>query len=226
MLATLADVKLALGVTGTADDPRLGLLAGAADRWVKNYCGREFESARATEYYSGTGNRVLVLRRRPVTLVHGVLEKRDGNFGETAAVDGGFDAATDTLTAGVQYALWRATTTTAPAGLLVRLGTNWPLVTSANRVGLVSQEGGPLYGNVRVDYTAGYAPLAVPEDLKVAVAMVAAHWARAAPYGGAAPQKEELGRWSYELAAADLSGRYGLPAGVTGILAAYREVTT
>jgi hypothetical protein len=222
MLITLPDLKLAAGVSGSAEDARLELLLLAADRWVKNFCGREFESARAVEFYSGTGTRLLVLKRRPVTAVHEVLENRYGHYGDTLSADGGFSTA-DTLVAGTDYAVVRdrQTSADAPAAILERLSASWPMSYTTARTGLLSAEAVPGLGNLRVDYTAGYAAGSIPRDLQVAVAMVAAHWRRAVPYGGGTVVREQLGRWEYELA--NLVGRYGVPDGVTGILAAYRE---
>src|SRR3954453_1093302 len=62
---TLANVKLILGVTGTADDTLLDALRAAADEFIPRYCGRGFCGGAFTEYHAG-GRRALFLTNYPV----------------------------------------------------------------------------------------------------------------------------------------------------------------
>ena len=64
-LATLDDVKLHLGVTGSGDDALLDQLRATADVMVARYCGRAFDGGTFTERFDG-GARLLVLANFPV----------------------------------------------------------------------------------------------------------------------------------------------------------------
>src|SRR5262249_48950013 len=70
-LDTLANVKARLGVTTSADDTLLGLLQNSADKWVSNYCGRDFGGGTYTEYHPG-GSESLHRRTSPVQSVTSV----------------------------------------------------------------------------------------------------------------------------------------------------------
>jgi hypothetical protein len=62
---TLANVKTRLGVTTSADDSLLTLLMNSADKYVSNYCGRDFGGGTYTEYHPG-GSEFVHLRNFPV----------------------------------------------------------------------------------------------------------------------------------------------------------------
>ena len=68
---TLANVKQALAVTGTADDALLGQLQAAADSFIETFCGRTFAGGTFTEYHPG-GAKVLFLTSYPVASVTSV----------------------------------------------------------------------------------------------------------------------------------------------------------
>jgi len=71
-LTTVADVKTWVGIDGTDSDDVLQLLITAASQYVVDFCGRDFHAADYNEWYSGTGNTVLMLRQTPVNSVAGV----------------------------------------------------------------------------------------------------------------------------------------------------------
>src|SRR5204862_218668 len=54
-LDTLANVKLRLGVTTSADDSLLSALMDSADEWVAQYCGRDFAGGTFTEHHPAGG---------------------------------------------------------------------------------------------------------------------------------------------------------------------------
>jgi uncharacterized phiE125 gp8 family phage protein len=70
-LDTLANVKLRLGVTTSADDALLTALMDAADQYVADFCGRDFAGGTFTEYHPG-GSAFVFLRNYPVQSVTGV----------------------------------------------------------------------------------------------------------------------------------------------------------
>ena len=71
-LTTLADLKTYLGISDSSEDALLNLLIADADAAILGYIGRTIEQATLTEYYSGDGPQMLVLKQRPVTAVTSV----------------------------------------------------------------------------------------------------------------------------------------------------------
>src|SRR5947209_15543417 len=79
-LDTLANVKLRLGVTTSADDTLLSALMDAADQYVADYCGRDFSGGTFTEYHPG-GAAFVFLRNYPVQAVTSVKVDPAYGFG-------------------------------------------------------------------------------------------------------------------------------------------------
>jgi hypothetical protein len=77
-LDTLANVKLRLGVTTSADDSLLSALMDSADQYVIDYCGRDFGGGTYTEYHPGNTPTVF-LRNFPVQAVTSL--KVDPSYG-------------------------------------------------------------------------------------------------------------------------------------------------
>lgn len=71
-LSTLANVKLALDIDGTADDERINALLASVTVWAESYCDRKFVSASRTEYLNGHDHAVLNLPSPPVTALTSV----------------------------------------------------------------------------------------------------------------------------------------------------------
>lgn len=76
----LADVKQALGITGTEDDDLLEQIQTMADDLIARHCGRNFLGGTFTEYHDG-GERLLFLANYPVTDLTSVKVDPDGGFG-------------------------------------------------------------------------------------------------------------------------------------------------
>src|SRR5262245_20478172 len=70
-LDTLANVKTRLGISTSADDTLLTALMNSADKWVPNYCGREFGGGTYTEYHPG-GSEFVHLKNFPIQTVTSV----------------------------------------------------------------------------------------------------------------------------------------------------------
>src|SRR3954449_9666511 len=79
-LDTLANVKLRLGITTSADDSLLSALMDAADQYVAGYCGRDFAGGTFTEYQPG-GEPFAFLRNYPVQAVTSVKVDPAYGFG-------------------------------------------------------------------------------------------------------------------------------------------------
>lgn len=79
-LMALEDVKLHLGVTGSGDDDLLEQLQAAADGFIADHCGREFEGGSFDERFAG-GDRLLVLRNYPVTSLTSLKVDTTRQFG-------------------------------------------------------------------------------------------------------------------------------------------------
>ncbi len=87
-LATRTGLKLYLGIdaSDTSRDDLLDALLAYASERIESHCARAFASAGVTEYLDGPGTTRLVLARRPVTVLTGVYEDSDREFGEDTAV--------------------------------------------------------------------------------------------------------------------------------------------
>ena len=232
-LSTLAAFKIHLSRTpgAASDDLTLQQMLDAADKAVKTYCGRDFESATYTEFYSGTGRRDLVLRQRPVTSVTSVHLDPDGYYGDGP----GAFASTTLLTAGIDYVLIKDDGTSGKSGLIRRLGglasttggeVGW--YPPVGRRGTLAAEYKPVWpfgdGNIKVVYVAGYAATAIPLDLVQAVHNLAAFMLLIAKRGGMVPQSESLGSYSYSLALHSLGTAPELGTS-RQLLSRYRELS-
>lgn len=225
-LTTAGNVKLILGITGTAQDAKLTLLVEAADKAIKNYCKRDLESQSYTEYYTGTGTAQLPLTQYPVTAVASVYLDAGGHFGQGS---GAFAAATQ-LTNGTDYVLEWTDAGKSNTGILVRLGgwgfVGWPSMGNWQTVDLMTAQRnrGSVWpripGCLKVTYTAGFVD--VPDDLRMAAENLSCWLFRASPLGGDTITSESLGSYSYSIAAQALAGLPGLGS-TRQLLATYRR---
>src|SRR5689334_5670240 len=76
-LDTLANVKLRLGITSSADDSLLTALQDTAEAWIVEQCQRDFGGGTCTEYHPGGA--IVLLRNYPVQSVTSV--KADAGYG-------------------------------------------------------------------------------------------------------------------------------------------------
>jgi Phage gp6-like head-tail connector protein len=200
-LDTLSNVKTRLGVSGTADDTLLGLLQDSADRFIANWCERDFEGGTFTEYYPG-GSEFVHLRNFPVATVTSVKVDPNYVFGsDTLISSSSYVAHTDW---GVIQSL--------PGPFLPRLHTG--LVNNEIR----SWTRGPRV--VQVVYTV--ATSAVPNDVKEAYARLIGIWYRRVKTESAVTfidvREQNFGDMSVAYAGAPR----GLPEEVYELLAPYR----
>jgi uncharacterized phiE125 gp8 family phage protein len=150
-LDTLANVKLRLGITTSADDTLLSALMDSADQWVAGHCERDFAGGTFTEYHPGGGTLVF-LRNYPVQSVTSVKVDPAYGFGaETALPATAYVVHADR---GVVQAL---------AGPFLPCGGGRPAADRAPRA-------------VQVVYAT--ATGAVPADVKEAYALLVGHWYR------------------------------------------------
>lgn len=198
-LVSLPRVKDFLGLPqdDTSQDVQLTALKSAAEAVVREYVGRNLTQASYTEFYPGNGQRALVLRHRPVTAVASIHLDNTGYFGRNP--DGAFDPTASLLADGRDYVLdWDVDAGHSRTGIVWRLGTSWAEVPRQYYPRYVTQETGIAVGNIKVTYTAGFAPGAVPQDLQYAVCFLASYMKRTVE-AGAHLHAERLGDYSYEL---------------------------
>ncbi len=124
-------------------------IAGSAGYWSKQY----------TEYYSGTGTNVFVLKQRPVqALGLAISVDQTGYFGMNP--NGAF-ASTTLLVEGTDFVLKRDNanqTEICLSGKVMRIGTYWQRPV-ARSLGLMAGSPGDALGNIKAVYTAGWMPL-------------------------------------------------------------------
>jgi uncharacterized phiE125 gp8 family phage protein len=155
-LDTLANVKLRLGITTSADDTLLSALMDSADQWVAAYCERDFGGGTFTEYHPAGGT-LVVLRNYPVQSVTSVKVDPAYGFGpETALPPTAYVVHTD-------------------RGVIQSLtGPFLPGLPGLPVCGVPPWAGSPRA--VQVVYAT--ATGAVPADVKEAYALLAGHWYR------------------------------------------------
>jgi uncharacterized phiE125 gp8 family phage protein len=85
-LDALADVKQALGITGSDDDDLLEQLQEMADDTIARHCGRDFLGGAFTELHPADG-RMIFLANYPVTVLTSVKVDPDGDFGAQTLLD-------------------------------------------------------------------------------------------------------------------------------------------
>jgi hypothetical protein len=217
-LTTVNQIKSFLGQTSTVDDVQLEALRQAAEAEIAAYCNRSFETTNYVDFYSGNGTRFLALRNRPVTAVNFVWQDFNANFGANTPSFG-----TDTLlTYGSQWTLdWDQGATVSKSGVLIRVGTVWEEIGRVYFPGKLSADIGPAYGNIKVDYQAGF--VTIPMDLQYCVAYLVKYMMRTLPYG-ASVDSEKIGQFTYSLGRPrkDLTPEIG---SLRQMLGKYREVS-
>lgn len=228
-LTTVNEVLTILNIFAGEDDlvTRYDALRMAAERAVKNWVKWNIEQVTgAIKYLDGKGYADVYLPPY-VSAVTNVWVDLNGHYGQGSTP---FPAAT-LQAAGSDYMLVLdsddARTPSSKSGILRRTGSPNPFLFPSDAIyargtwGLSWQKG-PYWpaapGCIKVEYTYGFAPGTIPEDIKLAVAETVGV-ARNMVLYGAMPQSESLVDYSYNLMI-DLKARQFLT--VQGLLASYR----
>lgn len=216
-LTTLQQYKKSANITTTAEDTRLDILINAVLAAVESYCDRNIISRTYTEYYSGNGRAFIVLNQRPVTSITSIYLDDNGFWGATS---GGFSTS-NLLTAGTDYALYIDTPEGYSASGMVYSRKGYWDVPTAYSPGLISPSYGPMNGNIKVTYVAGY--LTLPADLQLAVNLSVSRIRNSTIYGQMV-KEESYEEYAYKLAQPDNIDS-ALPPEAKAILArGYREI--
>jgi len=216
-LTTAATIKTLMGVSDTSLDDVLAVLIPQADEMIKGYLQREIEQATYTEYYSGSGNQVIVLNQTPVQSITSVSEDSDGYFGD------GTDAfpAASLLVEGTDYVLRKddaTATEVSKSGILYRIGKAWPRPYSRLRGQLASAPGLGL-GNIKVVYVAGWAT--VPADIQFAANKLVTSMLQSRSLQGPL-ESESIEDYSYTIAGAEDQSK--MLDSVKGSLSRYKRI--
>ncbi|WP_339730097.1 phage head-tail connector protein [uncultured Gimesia sp.] len=216
-LTDAVTIKTLLGISDTSLDTVLAVLIPQADSIIKGYLQREIEQATYTEYYSGSGNQVIVLNQTPVQSITSVNEDSDGYFGD------GTDAfpATSLLFEGTDYVLRKddaTATEVSKSGILYRIGKAWPRPSSRLR-GQLSSAPGLGLGNLKVVYVAGWAT--VPADIQFAANKLVTSMLESIDAGGRL-ESESIEDYSYTLSGAEAAGKF--LDSIKGSLSRYKRV--
>lgn len=163
-LTSLASVKAQgnIASTDTTRDLQIRSLIEGVTSLVIQRLNRNLELTNYTEYYSGNGTPFLLLRQYPVTSVSLVCVDDGGYFG--SAPDA-FNASLN-LVQGVDYALMSGAAGFGSTGILRRIGTTWHRIPS-RAVGIIENLPGIPNGNIKVQYSAGFA--VIPGAITMAV---------------------------------------------------------
>lgn len=155
-LTTLISVKTQSGISAadTSRDSQIRCLIDGVTSLVKQHLNRDLELQEYSEFYSGDGSPFLLLRQYPVVAVSSVCVDDAGYFG---ANPDGFDRTLE-LVEGNDFALMSGMGGTGSTGLLRRIGATWRRMPS-RAIGVVENLPGLPNGNIRVQYSAGFAPI-------------------------------------------------------------------
>ncbi len=206
MLTDTTTVLIALGIN--PGSPRLAerydLLRRQVESAVQSYCKWGLEQETVTEYHSGAGSPDIQLRRPFASTVTHLYLDGGGYFGQGPNA---FAANTE-LTIGQDYTFILDDDSRGKSGLVRKIpGASgswyWPsdLVYAQYPGGLSyrAPAGWPLgTGNLKVQYTYGFAPGAVPQDMQMAVSTGVGIAANSVKWGFPL-QSENLGAHSYTL---------------------------
>ncbi len=192
LAAIITEVEVSAASTAFAayDSTLKTALYNSACSVADKYVGRLLDTQAATEYYDGSRDVFLHLKRYPVTAISEVKRDLRGGFGQ---IPNSFGSDT-ILTQGEDYTL------DANRGILTMIGSfgagaNWfargyPVPTRSNQYGrglvanYVPASWGQVLGSVKVTYTAGFTSGNKPAELISAVAQIATHLATVNNTGG------------------------------------------
>ena len=165
-LTTTLGVKNQAGINpaDTSKDLQIGSLVNGVSDLVTQYLGRDICERSYTEYYSGDGRPFLMLRQYPVISVTLVCEDQTGYAGQNPTDP--FDPSLN-LVQGVDYMIMPGQYGVGSSGMLRRIGERGWWSQPSKRIGHLAQEWPIPRGNIKVEYTAGFAT--VPASIQVAV---------------------------------------------------------
>ncbi len=216
-LTTRANIKSLIGISDTSLDALIDLLIPQADAIIKGYLHREIEQATYTEYYDGSGDKVLLLNQTPVQSITSVHLDSDGYYGD------GTDAfpASSALVEGTDFVLRKddaTATEVSKSGILYHTGKGWPRPFSRRQGQLTSYPGSGM-GNIKVVYVAGWAT--VPADIQFAANKVVVSMMQSRKMAGRVESKS-IEDYSYTLAGAE--DEAGMLDSVKSSLARYKRI--
>lgn len=190
---------------------------------VVSRLGRDIESNTYTEYLSGTGQKDIVLKQRPINTAANFAVYLDpvGYYGQGA---NSFNSTTTLLNSGVDYAVIPDGPNSSNSGILRRLGTGFSTGFWGRPYGSVSTSYRYAVwpvgdGNIKVTYTGGFAN--VPADIQGGVLQLAATVYRTRIYGGMFQAAESLGEYRETLVALMQQPGAMQPGGVAYFLKPY-----
>jgi len=216
-LTTKETIKSLLGISDTSLDAVIDLVLPQADAIIKGYLQRKIEQDTYTEYYSGSGDKVLLLNQTPVQSITSVHVDSDGYYGD------GTDAfpASSALVEGTDFVLRKddaTETEVSTSGILYHTGKGWPRPSSRLQGQLTSAPGLGM-GNIKVVYVAGWA--AVPFDIQFAANKLVISMVQSIDQSGRL-ESESIEDYSYALAGAEDEGKF--LDSVIGSLAHYKKI--
>ncbi|WP_298865105.1 hypothetical protein [uncultured Gimesia sp.] len=216
-LTDKATIKTLLGISDTSLDAAIDLMIPQADAIIKGYLQRNIEQAIYTEYYSGSGDKVLLLNQTPVQSITSVHLDSDGYYGD------GTDAfpTSSVLVEGTDFVLQKddaTNTEVSKSGIVYHTGKGWPRPSSRLQGQLTSAPGIGI-GNIKVVYVAGWAT--VPSDIQFAANKLVISMVQSMDHGGRV-ESESIEDYSYTLAGSEDERKF--LDSVRGSLAHYKKI--
>jgi hypothetical protein len=204
----------------TLEDARLTRWISQVSALIEKYLGRTIAQHSYTEFYDGQGTENLIVNQYPIVSVQNLWYNQGGFWGDPNLVNPNsvFQTPQDLLVQGTDYALRRDQPDGSSAsGIIYKINDVWTKFIQRSP-GLLSPTLQIGYGNINLQYTAGYNQ--IPADLTLALDIVIAYLRSWAQYG------RPLSSESYEERAVSyekLHGPFGILNPVISILAKYKR---
>lgn len=183
-IQSLQELKVLLQIdpNDTYEDISLSFILDYTTSWIEELLGRRIFLATNTEYYNGTGSQKLLLRRRPVFTTP-TIEVSIDQGGYYGSASGAFTGQGDAQVYGEDFCLdIDQDDGTSRSGILVLLKQFWPKP-PRREVGYLSPFIGPVFGNIKVSYKAGYSVATLPGTLRMAAMLIVAKLRYILPLG-------------------------------------------
>jgi hypothetical protein len=182
---SLPILRARLKITSTDSDEVLQGILDASERAAVVYLGYDPQSVASTVYLDGNGTEFLVLPRKPVPSAASITSVWLDAGGYYGTVTDSFHATETLLTSGEDY-YYQAN---SQAGILVRMGTFWP-VSRRRPLGRLGWESAPLLGSVKVTFTSGLTAVQMVDIAEACYSLSATFYQQR--FGLGLPQSESL----------------------------------
>lgn len=199
LITDIQELKRILEISpdDTVEDVKLTFLMEWVSNWMDELLDRPLSYGLRTEYYNGTGTQQLLLKSRPVyttastpaytlnpTPIDPIVYVDGSGYYNEGSQAFASNPGSSPLTYGSSFILKmdNQPDNSSRCGILVRIGDYWPKPTNRQSMWLTPYIGDS-FGNVQVQYTAGYTLDTLPATLRMAADLLIAKLRYVLPTG-------------------------------------------